>query len=317
MPYNVRLPNGYIVEGIPDDVSQEDARKKILQSFPELGATEKRTWGQAFTDVGASLAKGVGQLAQVPGQVGTLLGVSDPSRQDVGLQGLGQELEQFGEEAKSATLKGKEAIRSRKMAEAEDRGMLAEFGTALKETAKDPALLTSFFAEQVPNLIGSWGGGLLAKGTAKALMVNATKEALEQTLPKAALRGAIGTGAVQQGADIGYDTYQTIYKQLIEQGMSDEEATGIALSKARIAAIEAAGLSLATTKLPGGASIERALVGKGLPGAGGFLKGLTGEALSEGIEEGGGAFAKNIGVQEVFPETSLTKGVGTAAGLGA
>lgn len=317
MPYNVRLPNGYIVEGIPDDVSQEDARKKILQSFPELGATEKRTWGEAFTDVGASLAKGVGQLAQVPGQVGTLLGVSDPSRQDVGLQGLGQQLEQFGEEAKSTTLKGKEAVRGRKMAEAEDKGMLAEFGTAIKETAKDPALLTSFFAEQVPNLFGSWGGGLLAKGTTKALMANATKEALEKTLPKAALRGAIGTGAVQQGADIGYDTYETIYKQLIEQGMGDEEATGIALSKARVAAIEAAGLSLATTKLPGGASIERALVGKGLPGTGGFLKGLTGEALSEGIEEGGGAFAKNIGVQEVFPETSLTKGIGTAAGLGA
>lgn len=317
MPYNVRLPNGYIVEGIPDDVSQEDARKKILQSFPELGATEKRTWGEAVTDVGASLAKGVGQLAQVPGQLGTVLGLSDPSRQDSGLQGLGQQLEQFGEEAKSTTLKGKEAIRGRKMAEAEDRGMLAEFGTAIKETAKDPALLTSFFAEQVPNLFGSWGGGMLAKGTTKALMANATKEALEKTLPKAALRGAIGTGALQQGADIGYDTYETIYKQLIEQGMGDEEATGIALSKARVAAIEAAGLSLATTKLPGGASIERALVGKGLPGTGGFLKGLTGEALSEGIEEGGGAFAKNIGVQEVFPETSLTKGIGTAAGLGA
>ena len=317
MPYNVRLPNGYIVEGIPDDVSQADARKQILQSFPELGATEKRTWGEAFTDVGASLAKGVGQLAQVPGQLGTVLGVSDPSRQDVGLQGLGQQLEQFGEAQKSTTLKGKEAIRGRKMAEAEDRGMFAEFGTAIKETAKDPALLTSFFAEQVPNLLGSWGGGMLAKGTTKALMMNATKEALEQTLPKAALRGAIGTGAIQQGADVGYDTYQTIYKQLIDQGMADEEATGIALSKARVAALEAAGLSLAATKLPGGASIERALVGKGLPGTGGFLRGMAGEALSEGIEEGGGAFAKNIGVQEVFPETSLTRGVGSAAGLGA
>lgn len=317
MPYNVRLPNGYIVEGIPDDVSQADARKQILQSFPELGATDKRTWGEALTDVGASLAKGVGQLAQVPGQLGTLMGVSDPTRQDVGLQGLGQELEQFGEAKKSTTLKGKEAVRARKMVEAEDRGMVAEFGTAFKETLKDPALLTSFFAEQVPNLMGSWGGGMLAKGTTKALMATATKEALEKTLPKAAMRGAIGTGAVQQGADIGYDTYQTIYKQLIDGGMDDEQATGIALSKARVAAIEAAGLSLATTKLPGGASIERALVGKGLPGAGGFLRGTLGELASEGIEEGGGKFASNIGVQEVFPETSLTKGVGTAAGLGA
>ena len=305
----------------PDSMSQEEIQtaihRDILPQFPDVASKVKRTWGEAFTDVGASLAKGVGQLAQVPGQLGTVLGVSDASRQDSGLQGLGQQLEQFGEEQKSTTLKGKEAIRGRKMAEAEDRGMFAEFGTAIKETAKDPALLTSFFAEQVPNLLGSWGGGMLAKGTTKALMANATKEALEQTLPKAALRGAIGTGAVQQGADVGYDTYETIYKQLIEQGMDDEEATGIALSKARVAALEAAGLSLAATKLPGGASIERALVGKGLPGTGGFLRGAAGEALSEGIEEGGGAFAKNIGVQEVFPETSLTKGIGTAAGLGA
>ena len=319
MPYNVRLPNGYIVEGIPDDVSQEDARKQILQSFPELGASEKRTWGEAATDIYASLGKGVGQLAQLPGQIGTLLGVSDPSRQDVGLQGLGQELEQFAESKKSTTLKGKEAVRARKMAEAEDKGLVAEFGTAFKETIKDPALLTSFFAEQVPNLLGSWGGGAIAKGTTKALMYGATKEALEKTLPKAALRGAIGTGAVQQGADIGYDTYLASYKELgkMHPDMSDEEKQGIALAKARVAALEATALSLGTSKLPGGASIERALVGKGLPGAGGFARGVLGEALSEGIEEGGGAFAKNVALSEINPETSLTRGVGTAAGLGA
>lgn len=305
----------------PDDMSQDEIKtaihRDILPQFPELAAKTKRTWGEAATDVYASLGKGIGQLAQLPGQIGTLLGVSDPTRQDVGLQGLGQDLEKFAEEQKSATLKGKEALRGRKMAEAEDRGMLAEFGTAFKETIKDPALLTSFFAEQVPNLIGSWGGGTLAKGATKALMYNATKEALETALPKAAVRGAIATGAMQQGADIGYDTYQAAYKEAIKQGIGDEEATGIALAKGRIAALEAAGLSLATSKLPGGASIERALVGKGLPGTGGFLKGLGGEALSESIEEGGGAFAKNVALQEINPELSLTKGVGSAAGLGA
>lgn len=54
-----------------------------------------------------------------------------------------------------------------------------------------------------------------------------------------------------------------------------------------------------------------------MPGVGGFTRGLVGEAVSEGLEEGGGKFASNVGVQEVFPETSLTKGVGAATGMGA
>ena len=143
-------------------------------------------------------------------------------------------------------------------------------------------------------------------------------QATEQALAKAGLRGAIGGGAVMQGADIGTDTYNQIYSELKSRdpSMSDHEAQGIALAKGRMAAIEAAGISLLSTKLPGGASIERALAGRALPGAG-VIKGILGEAGSEAIEEGGGALAKNINVQQVFPETNLMQGVGGAAGLGA
>ena len=142
MPYNVQLPDGRVVEGIPDDVSREDARKQILQSFPDIAAKEKRSWGEAATDIGASLVKGVGQLAQLPGQIGELTGTVSPQSEDTGLQGVGKRLEQFGQESKSATLQGKEAMRDQKIAAAQ--GILPEFGTAIKETIKDPALLTSF-----------------------------------------------------------------------------------------------------------------------------------------------------------------------------
>jgi hypothetical protein len=97
-----------------------------------------------------------------------------------------------------------------------------------------------------------------------------------------------------QGADIGSETYEAVFKEAKKQGMGDEEANGLALSKGRIAAIEAAALSLGVAKLPGGASIERAMAGKGLPGAGGFTKGFVGEAVSEGLEEGGGKFASSL-----------------------
>ena len=331
MPYSVQLPDGRLIEGIPDDVSQADAKKRIMESFPDIAAKEKRGWGEAITDVGASLVSGVGQLAQLPGQVGRLVGLDErtaggipgayvpkevPGSEYLGVSGLekiGKSLEEFGQESKSSVLKGREAVRAQKIEKAD--GMLAEFGTAIKETIKDPALVTSFFAEQLPNLLGSWGGGAITKGAAKLLMRGATEEALA----KVGVRGAIGTGAIMQGADVGSDTYEAAFKELKKQNpdMSDDEANGIALAKARIAAIEAAGLSLGSAKLPGGATIERALVGKGMPGVGGFTRGLVGEAASEALEEGGGKFASNVGLQEINPDLSLTKGVGAAAGMGA
>ena len=324
MPYNVQLPDGRVVEGIPDDVSHDDARKQILQSFPDVAAKEKRGWGEAVTDIGASLTRGVGQLAQLPGQIGELAGVVSPKSEDTGLQGIGKRLEQFGQESKSATLKGKEYVRDQKIAAAE--GILPEFGTAIKETIKDPALLTSFFAEQLPNLVGSWGGGMIARGTTKALMSDAVKTALGSEgvikhIGEAGIKGAVATNAVMQGADIGSDTYHTVYDQLKKQNpnMGDDELNGIALAKGRMAAIEAAGISFAATKLPGGTTIEKMLAGKGATGVGakGILKGLAEEAASEALEEGGGKFASNVNVKEALPETSLTKGVGSAAGLGA
>ena len=302
----------------PDSMSQDEIASAIhndvLPKFPELAAKTKRTWGEAATDIGASLTRGVGQLAQLPGQIGELAGVTSPQEEDTGLQGLGKRLEQFGQESKSTTLKGKEAVRDQKIAAAE--GILPEFGTAIKETIKDPALLTSFFAEQLPNLVGSWGGGMIARTGTKALMRAATEEAIG----KAGVSGAVATNAVMQGADIGSDTYHTVYDQMKKEhpDMDDDQLNGIALAKGRMAAIEAAGISFAATKLPGGTTIESMLAGKGAKGgAKGILKGLAEEAASEALEEGGGKFASNVNVAEALPGTSLTKGVGAAAGLGA
>lgn len=281
---------------------------------PEDQAKIARGFVGGAKDIGASFVSGVGNLMQLPGQISELVGFTRtgdlPEQKKTGLQALGADIQKLGEEAKSPTLIAKEQLRAREIEKAE--GFFQEAGAALRTTATDPALLTSFFAEQIPNLIGTYGFGILGKGGAKLLM----KEATEQAMAKVGVGSAVSGGAVMQGTDVGYDTYQTIYKQLREQGVPDEEAQGIALSKGRVAAIEAAGLSLASSKLPGGTAIERALVGKGMPGTAGFLKSTVGEIGSEAIEEGGGAFAKQVGIKEVFPETDLLKGVGAATALG-
>ena len=311
MAYDLELPNGVLLKDIPDNIPDSEIRKRVLKEYPELSEKMSRTLGETGKDVFYGLSKGIGQLAQLPGQIGALTGITPPD-ETTGLQGFGKKMEEISQREKSPVLQAKEAVRQKKIEEAD--GFLQEVGTAIKSTITDPTLISSFFFEQVPNLIGTGGFGALAKGGTKLLMAQAT----EQALAKAGLRGALGGGAIMQGADIGTDTYNQIYAELKKRdpNMSDHEAQGIALAKGRVAAIEAAGISLVSANLPGGASIERALAGRSQK-AGSLLKNIFGEALSEGVEEGGGALAKNLATQQVFPETNLMQGVGAAAGLGA
>lgn len=302
----------------PDTMSNEQIQsaieKEILPQFPEVQAQVPRGILGGAKDIGASFVSGLGSTLQIPGQLGELIGFQRtgdlPDQEKTGLQKIGQQVQTFGEEAKSPTLIAKEQLRARELEKAQ--GFFEEAGAILRTTATDPALATSFFAEQLPNFIGSYGIGAIGKGGAKLLM----KEATEAALAKAGVRTAIAGNAVMQGTDIGYDTYQSVYKELRKQGVPEDEAQGIALAKGRVAALEAAGISLAATKLPGGASIERAMLGKGLPGTAGFIKSTLGETLSEAAEEGGGAFAKQVALKEVNPEIDLLKGVGAATALG-
>lgn len=302
----------------PDSMTREQINsaieKEILPQFPGVQAEVPRGILGGAKDIGASFVSGLGRTLQMPGQFAELTGFQRtgqlPDAEKTGLQSVGQRLETFGQEAKTPTLQAKEQLRAQELEKSQ--GFFDEAGTIIRTTATDPALLSSFFAEQLPTFIASFGIGALGKGGAKLLM----KEATEASLAKAGVSTAIGGNAVMQGTDIGYDTYQSVYKELRKQGVPEEEAQGIALAKGRVSALEAAGIAVAATRLPGGASIERAMLGKGLPGTTGFLKSTLGETASEALEEGGGAFTKQIALSEVNPETELLKGVGAATALG-
>jgi Large polyvalent protein associated domain 38 len=309
MPYDIRLPDGTLVNNIPDELDPVAAKAKILQAYPDLALEEKRTFGEAATDIAASFGKGLGTLAQIPGQVyGLATGDVQPNE---GLQGLGKKFEAYSESFKSPVLKAKEAHRQQKINEAE--GFFNEAGTAIGETIKDPALLASFFGEQIPNLIGAGGTGIITKTGAKLLFRDAT----EAALAKAGTYGARAGEAAMQGADIGSDTYEKIYDARIKQGATEEEAKKDALLGGRKAAIEAGAITFGTS-FGAGSTIEQALT-RGAAGATkhGIIRGTLGELASEAAEEGGGQLVSNLQLQNVVPETDVMKGVGAAAGLGA
>jgi hypothetical protein len=62
MPYNVQLPNGTLIEGIPDDVSKEQARKMILEKFPELAP--KTGFKDYLKDIPKAVGRGAAGLLE-------------------------------------------------------------------------------------------------------------------------------------------------------------------------------------------------------------------------------------------------------------
>lgn len=291
------------------------AKNKILahlgqQPAPQKPSTE-RTWGEAFSDVGVSAAKGIGTLIKTPGQ---LYGLATGDFSPTGALGFGQSVEDYWKAKKSEGLLAREAERKAKIEEAEKQGVLQAGKTAFLETVKDPALMTSLLAENISQLIP---GLAAAKGVQAAA-------GLAKLSPAATAAAAVGTakgvGALQQGADVGAESYGEIYKALIKQGATPDEAKGKAINLARASGASAAVISLLANSLPGGSTIERAMAG--VPGKGGLLgrtaKGAIGEGLvSEPTEEVGGKFGANLALREVAPETPLTRGLGETGGIAA
>jgi hypothetical protein len=312
----------YEYKGQHYDLSETDpaaAKAKILAYIgtqtqaPQApkAPSKERTWGEAVTDPLVSAAGGIGSLIKLPGQ---LYGLATGDFSPTGALGFGQSVEDYWKAKKSEGLLAREAERKAKIQEAEKQGQIQAGKTAFLETVKDPALLTSFLGENIPQLIP---GLAAARGVKAATGLAGLGPAAQAT---AAVGAAKGVGAVQQGADVGAESYGEIYKTLIKQGASPDEAKAKAIDLARASGASAAVISILANSLPGGSAIERAMAG--VPGKGGRLMGAVKGGIGEGFvsepaEEVGGKFGANLALREVAPETPLTRGLGETAGMAA
>ena len=345
----------YEYQGQQYDIATDDpaaAKAKILnyiggQKTPAPAPAQgERTWGEAATDVGAAGVSGLGKLIQFPGQLYGLASgsIGEEDFGTTGIQGIGKEMQDWAKKQQSPELKRREKATEAKVKEAEKTGGQWEaFKTQFYEVVKDPAQLGAFLAEQVPASLPSMiaaivpgaGPGLAAEvkalqTAAQAATTVAAKQAAEKALGEAVKKAtasavkrgtaaSVGTGAIQQGTDVGTETFEQNYKYLISKGIGKEEAAKQVLNTARAAGVSGAIISLLAQKLPGAQAMERALAGeKGKLGrVTGAALGAVKEAPGEMLEEGGGQFTQNLAAREFNPEQSLTEGIGQAAGSAA
>jgi hypothetical protein len=343
---------------IDDILKAKDVKLVELQRFREALAqnTDKaltaqavadgRTWGEFGSDVGLSALQGVDTLAKLPAMVydkateGNFYGtetqkISEMSDEREKLKSAFAQAnaKQKAEIAKDAGEAAKAYVGDGALGTAAQ--VAAEFGSSFWEAAKDPATLPDFLAQQAASLgvMGKVGRGVEigVQAAARTLPTLAATKAGQIAVAKSGTAGAIGTGAVLQGTDVGSDTMQRLmnlpnelwaqnpeYQALAEQIGADAAKQSIASTLASQATLAAGAASLVSSALPGGSAIERALVGRRGPGSiAAVPRAFVGEAGQEGIEEGSGKLFGNTAVQQINPEQTLLEGVGAAAGQGA
>jgi hypothetical protein len=319
----IQLPDGRIGRfEVPEGTTPDQAVEMAQGQFDSLPPPPTdRTIGQAATDIGAGVLTGLGKVGQIPGQ---LYGLATGDFKPGVLTQNAKALETAGAYLESPQLKAARADRAAAEKLASHEGVWEEFKTTFQKTISNPALLTNFLAETAPQLLPSFLAARAFSASTmagKELFTGAAREAALKSAGAAGTRAAIYTGAVQQGADIGAQTYKDISDHLVKEGMSQLEADGVALGYAQATGATAAVISRVAQMLPGASKMEEAFAGiKGTSkGAAGRMlsaaKTATGEVIGEVPEEVGGKFAQNVAMQQVSPETSLKEGLGTAAAM--
>ncbi len=285
-------------------------------------------------DVGASLVTGAGAAASGLGGLAGVAGLG----YDNPLSRAGRSVTEFGEGLMSPELTEKRQALSRAIQEAESQGMAAEARAAFSAIASNPSLIAFMTIEQILPFVlsGGVGRGASAVGQIAARRAAAGGgEAAEQAILQAGQRagqvGAVGTAAGLQGGSVAEQTYQDVmglpaetiqrspnYQELLRTMSPDDARTALAERAAREAGLLAGGISVGTMSVM--PSAERAMFSRGVSQSA-MRRALgvgTGEAVSEGIEEGGGQFAQNLAVQrQADEERALGRGVGGAAATGA
>ena len=348
-PYMADLDDEQVIEalhtGLYRDLTKQQVADALGYKAPPPPPLAARTMGEAVTDSGRSVLSGLAGLVKSGGD---MYGLASGNMDNMASE-LGKNAQEYWTGGQTQQLKDKIAARKDAIDSAET--LPGKFGTAVKETLTDPALIADTVFSNVATILPGAAvarpvmAAMAARGLATAAAVGplsqAATAAVLNSAAKVATGVSVGVGAVQQGTDVASQAYDDAMKKTAFQLSQNPEfvarvqvgevpkdvAMSLGLSAARAAFLPGAAISVATNALPGGTMLERALLGGAARDtlkagvkfgtAKAMAKAAAGEGIGETFEEGGGQFAANLAKQRfVDPNQNLEQDVGENAGLG-
>jgi hypothetical protein len=305
MSYYVQLPDNTYVE-VPDDVSNEEAFKRIYTAFPQYAPQEKQSAFRQVADVPLQIAKGA---VSASGMIANAFGAGSETAQTIkGVEG-------YLDGLLSAQSKKDSAEIARIMNDAKDKGVYDQVVAGLRAFSVAPIDMLSnavgtaapVVATAAASLLGAGPLGIGALGAAVGATMGAGAvkgsiyDEVKQVLTEKGVSPAIAEERAQQAQSYNGDNLDQI---LLGAGLGSADALTGASRVLRNVASKAIGA--ATT----GAEKE---VGRGI------LKrtavGAASEAPLEALQGGQEQLAQNIAVQREGVERPTWQGVAGQAAL--
>lgn len=296
MAYSIRLPDGTLVQNIPDELSPEAAKAKILSSRPDLAGPEKEA-PFSLKDTGlAALQSAVGATKSTL----QAFGAEAPGTETLGE--FQQSLSKLYSPERQAEMARRDALEK---AAAKSGSTLAELKTAAGAVTEAPIQATaSAVGSSAPTVALSIGAATLATGAAAALgLIGA---------PALAFAAAVGIGtkyalgALQGAGSVKGSIYDAVKEDVAKQypSLSKQEISKIALEAQNFTGSNWDNIMAGTAigAVAGGTGLEKDLLKKlSKPVAAAAAK----EAGEKAVEKGfvaGTKRALGAGVKEAVPE---------------
>lgn len=234
----------------------------------------------------------------------------------------------------------------------ENASITKQVETTFDAALDNPLVIISGLSELIPDIAAGAGLGAVARKMIKESTKEFAKETSEEVVEKLSsdVAADVGEGLVVaynmglEGGEAGKDAYERImaldetyleetnkeYRDLIASGLSPEKAKEeLAARGGKLAFAGASLISGGVSKATGTARVEATLgrsIPDGLKEVASKVKGPTGvaraagvvggQALEEAVQEGGAAFATNVGVRTADENQTLTENVGVQGTLG-
>jgi hypothetical protein len=288
MPYNIQLPDGTLVQGIPDDIDPATAKQRIIASRPDLFAAPKPEDDGFFDMTGRAITRGFKQTGSLlgdvlPAMVGKAVGADEYAARQMA------EAEETQRE-----IAEKYAPRYGQLSDVKGVGDFLPFAV---ETAAEqlPNLLTSI----IPGAGGAVIGGRVAAGqAAKAIAAReGTKEVAEEAARRYTAQAA-RTGAGRGGLGGAFLGSYALNAPEIFQNIEEETGqmeVGASLLAASVSAALDSILPAAIVRqfTPGmrAGVVEKILERSGMPpgvargAASGVITGIATEGPTEAMQE--------------------------------